>query len=172
MDGILCPRKSRGRGTEYGGYSDAVVTKSLTVPRGLNIYNGEIITSPHTQYETPYEGAFDSFGITPEGDTVLGTPSLTINCTDLTQDAGSSVKVNGLNRLPANNAIMLYSDKGCPENYSLSDAYEIVIDCDYDYTVKQDAVIKGKITAICKEGDENPKMQENRFILCARGARP
>lgn len=157
-----------GSGTEYGGYKDAVVTKSLTLPRGLNIYNGEIITSPHTSYETPYEGAFDCFGITDDGESILGTPSLVIDCVDVTQN-NQSIKVNGLNRLPADKAIMLYSNRGCPENNSLADAYEIVIDCDEDYRVTQGSTIRGKVTAICKEGDENPKMQSNRFILCARG---
>lgn len=156
-----------GSGTSYNGYDDAVVTKSLTLPRGLNIYNGEIITSAHTSFETPYEGAFDCFGITDDGESILGTPTLVINSQNITQNA--AIKVNGLNRLPANNALMLYSDKGCPENYSLSDAYEIVIDCDEDYKVTQNSTIRGKVTAICKEGDENAKMQPNRFILCARG---
>ncbi|MBR5005728.1 MAG: phosphodiester glycosidase family protein [Clostridia bacterium] len=157
-----------GSGTSYGGCKDEVVTHSLTVPRGLDMYDGEIVSSPHTTAETPYEGAFDAFGITPDGRTVLGTPSLKITCKDLTQNS-EEIKLTGLNRLPANKAIMLYSDKGPEDNAALDDAYEIVIDCDYDYCIKQGAVIKGKITAICKEGDENPKMQENRLILTARG---
>ncbi len=159
-----------GSGTNYGGCKDEVVTHSLTIPRGLDMYDGEIISSPHTSAETPFEGAFDAFGITPDGRTVLGTPTLKINCKNLTQGS-AEVKLTGLNRLPANKAIMLYSDKGPADNAALDDAYEIVIDCDYDYCIKQGAVIKGKITAICKEGDENPKMQPNRLILTARGDR-
>jgi len=159
-----------GSGTEYGGYKDAVVTHSLTLPRGLNMYNGEIISSPHTTAETPYEGEFDAFGITADGRTVLGTPKLNITCTNLTNTSLSSIKLTGLNRLPANKAIMLYSDKGCEDNYSLDDAYEVIIDCDYDYCIKQNAVIKGKVTQICKPGEANVKMKENRLILTARGS--
>ena len=158
-----------GKGTEYGGFSDAVVKHELTIPRGLDMYNGEIISSPHSSAETPFEGNFDAFGITPDGRTVLGTPSLVIKMNDLTDTSVKEVKLTGLNRLPADKAIMLYSDRIGTDNASLDDAYEIVIDCDYDYVIKQGSVIKGKVTAICKEGDENPKMQENRLILTARG---
>lgn len=159
-----------GSGKSYGGCSDEVVKHSLTLPRGLNIYNGEIITSPHTSAETPFEGNFDCFGITADGRTILGTPTLKITCKDLTQGSGE-VKITGLNRLPANKSIMLYSDKSAPDNAALDDAYELVIDCDHDYVVKQDSVIKGKVTAICKPGDEDPKMKPNRFIMTARGAK-
>ena len=159
-----------GSGTEYGGCKDAVVKHSMTLPRGLNIYNGEIITSPHTTAETPYEGNFDCFGITADGRTVLGSPTLKITCKNLTQDT-KEFKITGLNRLPADKAIMLYSDFGAPDTASLDDAYELVIDCDRDYTITQGSVIKGKVTAISKPGDEDPVMKPNRFILTARGKR-
>ena len=159
-----------GSGTSYGGYSDPVVTHSMTLPRGLNIYNGEIICSPHSSAETPLEGAFDCFGITADGRTILGTPTMKINCKNLTQGT-DAFKITGLNRLPANKAIMLYSDRGAPDTASLDDAYELVIDCDHDYKITQNSSIKGTVTAICKSGDENPKMKPNRFIMTARGAK-
>ena len=158
-----------GSNTEFGGYSDAVVTHSLTIPRGLDIYDGEIVSSPHTQKETPYERQICAFGITPDGRTVLGTPDLKIKLTDLSRSDVETVSLNGLNRLPANNAIMIYSDKMAADTASLSDAYEIVIDCDYDYVIKHGSVIKGKVTSICKKGDEDPVMKENRLIVTARG---
>lgn len=157
-----------GSKTEYGGYKDAVVTKVLTVPRGFNMYDGEIITSSHMQQETPFEGEFQSFGFTADNKPYLGQPKVTVKVTNITQNIENK-KIDGINRLPANNAVVMYTDKGALSNYSLANAYEIVIDCDYDYVVKHDAKIKGKITAICKEGDENPSMQANRIILTARG---
>ncbi|MBP5311312.1 MAG: phosphodiester glycosidase family protein [Clostridia bacterium] len=160
-----------GKGTEYGGFKDAVVKHELTIPRGLDMYNGEIISSPHTSAETPFEGPFDAFGITPDGRTVLGTPSLQIKLKDLTRPSMEEVKITGLNRLPADKAIMIYSDKFGQDTAALDDAYEIVIDCDYDYVIKQDAVIKGKVTSIHKEGDENPVIKENRLVVTARGSK-
>ena len=157
-----------GSGTTYGGFSDAVVTKSLTVPRGFNMYNGEIITTAHMNQETPFEGAFQSFGFGADNTPYLGQPVVTIKTINLTKDVSKTV--NGINRLPANNALVMYTDKGVLSNYSLSDAYEVVIDCDYDYVVKHDAEIKGKVTAICKEGDADPEMKPNRIILTAIGS--
>ena len=157
-----------GAGTNYGGYKDAVVTEELTVPRGFNMYDGEIITSAHMQQETPYEGDFQSFGFTADNKPYLGQPRTTVKINNTTKDVTKSI--NGINRLPAKNALVMYTDKGVLSNYSLSDAYEVVVDCDYDYVVKHGETIKGKVTAICKEGDADPKMQANRIILTARGS--
>lgn len=160
-----------GSGTKYGGFSDAVVTKSLTVPRGFDMYNGEIITSAHMTMETPYEGAFQSYGFTADNKAYLGQPTVTIEVKDNTQGS-ETVKADGINRLPANNALVMYTDKGALSHFALKDAYEVVIDCDYDYVVKHGAIIKGKVTAICAEGDEDQAMKENRIILTARGKKP
>ncbi|MBO7504430.1 MAG: phosphodiester glycosidase family protein, partial [Clostridia bacterium] len=161
----------QGSGTTYGGCSDPVVTKALELPRGISIYNGEIVCGGHTTAETPYEGAFDCFGITADGRTVLGTPTLKVKMNVPTQPDMGSVTVTGFNRLPSDGAIMLYSDKGPASDYCLSDAYEIYIDCDFDYCVKQDSVIRGKVTAISEPGQARQAMKENRFIITARGTR-
>ena len=157
-----------GSGTNYGGFSDAVVTKSLTVPRGFNMYDGEIITTAHMMQETPFEGEFQSFGFTADNKPYLGQPRTTIKIKNTTRDISKAI--NGINRLPAKNALVMYTDKGVLSNYSLSDAYEVVVDCDYDYIVKHGETIKGKVTAICKEGDADPQMKANRIILTARGS--
>ena len=122
-----------GSGTTYGGYSDAVVKKSLTLPRGYTVYGGEIICSQHMIQETPYEGVFQSFGIADDGTALLGCISLDISIRNQTQN--NSLKADGLNRLPANDALVLYTDKGPTSNYCLDDAYEVVLDFDSDYTV-------------------------------------
>lgn len=88
-----------GSETSYGGYTDAVVTKSLTLPRGFNMYNGEIITSAHMSQETPFEGAFQSFGFTADNRPYLGQPTVTIQVKNITQDT-EQVKADGINRLP------------------------------------------------------------------------
>ncbi|MBR4881009.1 MAG: InlB B-repeat-containing protein, partial [Clostridia bacterium] len=159
----------QGSGTSYGGYSDAVVTKALTLPRGFNVYDGEIVCSAYMQQETPYEGEFWSFGVTEDNIPLIGCPELIISVTNNTK--GVTVNPHGLNRLPANNALVVYSDKGCLNNYALSDAYEVVIDCDYDYTVKSGASITGKVTGIYSSSTStNPEMKANRIILTARGS--
>ena len=156
-----------GAGTNYGGFSDAVVTAELTVPRGFNMYDGEIITSSHMSLETPFEGEFQSFGFTADNKPYLGQPKTVTKIKNATKD--TTMAINGINRLPVKNALVMYTDKGALSNYAVSDAYEIVVDCDYDYVVKHGETIKGKVTAICKEGDADPQMQANRIILTARG---
>ncbi len=155
-----------GSGTSYGGYSDAVVKKSLSLPRGFNAYNGEIVTSAYMFQETPYEGEFWSFGTTPENQVVMGCPELdiTITCNNKVTNA------DGLNRLPANNALVVYSDKGCLNNYALDDAFEVLIKVDYDYTICHEASITGTVVGIYdKNTANNPTMQANHLILTARG---
>lgn len=159
-----------GSGTSYGGYSDAVVTSGLTLPRGFNVYDGEIVCSAYMQQETPYEGEFWSFGITDEYVPMIGCPELEITVTDTTKKISASA--DGLNRLPANDALVVYSDKGCLNNYALSDAYEVVIDCGYDYTVEHGAKITGTVVGIYSStSSSNPTMTANRIILTARGSK-
>ncbi|MBQ4562840.1 MAG: InlB B-repeat-containing protein [Clostridia bacterium] len=159
-----------GSGTSYGGYTDAVVTKALTLPRGFNVYDGEIITSAHMVQETPFEGEFWSFGMTADHVPMIGCPELEISVTN--NSKGAVFAADGLNRLPANEALVVYSDKGCLNNYALSDAYEVVIDVPYDYTVKHGASVTGTVTEIYSSSTaSDPTMQANRIILTARGTK-
>lgn len=158
-----------GAGHSYGGYSDAVVTKALTIPRGFTMYGGEIICTTHMIQETPYEGTFQSFGISSSGEALLGNIIASVNIRNKTQK--QNTKADGINRLPANDAVVMYTDKGYASNYSLKDAKEIVIDCSYDYTVRHGETITGTVTAIVNPGDAKYSMAENRIILTARGSR-
>lgn len=158
-----------GKGTSYKNCSDPVVTKSLTVPRGFNIYDGEIITSSHSRLETPYEGDFYSFGVTEDGRAVLGNPQLSIKVKNASKNLTASA--DGLNRLPSNNALMVYSDVYSTSNYSLSDAFEVVIDCGGDYIVRHGETVKGKVVAITEPGGKKYDMKANYMILTARGTK-
>lgn len=158
-----------GSGTSYMGYSDPVVTKGLTIPRGFSMYDGEIICTTNMVQETPYNGTFQSFGITAEGEAILGDIICGISIRN--RNSGEKISADGINRLPANDALVMYTDKGYASNYSLADAYEVVIDCSYDYVVRQGASINGTVTAIVKPGEEKFPMAANRIILTARGDR-
>ncbi|MBE6686927.1 MAG: hypothetical protein E7591_06805 [Ruminococcaceae bacterium] len=158
-----------GSGTSYNGYSDAVVTKALTLPRGYTVYDGEIVCSAQIRQETPYEGDFWSFGVTNDSVPMIGRPDLDISIKNNSKSV--TVAADGLNRLPANNALVVYSDKGVATTNSLSDAYEVVIDFTTDYTVKHGATMTGTVTGIYSSANasSNPTMQANRMILTARG---
>lgn len=157
-----------GKGTNYNGYADAVVTGSLTVPRGFNMYNGEIITSTHTRLETPYEGDFYAFGVTPDGKAIFGNPQVDVSVTNTTKE--ETAKADGINRLPANNALILYSD-AMSKNNALADAVQIVIDTD-GYKLCHGASIHGTVVQIIPSGDETaPQFKEGRLVLTARGTK-
>lgn len=160
-----------GKGTSYMGYSDPVVTKGLTIPRGFSMYDGEIICTNNMVQETPYNGEFQSFGIAADGEPLLGEIACTVTVKN--RDTGKKVNADGINRLPANDALVMYTDKGYASNYALSDAYEVVIDCDYDYVLRAGAAagINGTVTHITKPGEEKQPMKQNRIILTARGTK-
>ena len=155
-----------GSGTTYGGYSDPVVTRALTVPRSFNVYGGEIITSTYIKQETPYEGDFYAFSMTADGVPVLGNPQVAVSVTS----GSTSLRADGINRLPVSNAIILYTDRGPASNYALSDAYEVAIDCG-DYTVRHGETITGTVAEISAPGEGGVTMRAGRLILTARGSR-
>lgn len=151
-----------------GESDDPVVKKELCIPRGYNVADGEIITTTYMGTETPVDDIFYSFGVADDGTAYIGHISTILTISNLTSK--KNFKADGLNRLPANNSLVVYSDKGPISNYALDDAYEVVIDCTEDYTVKHGERIYGTVTAISEPGTQRYNMQENRIILTARGS--
>ena len=118
--------------------------------------------------ETPYNGTFQSFGISSDGEAMLGNIITTVRLKDRTKN--TICEVDGINRLPANNALVMYTDKGYASNYALSDAYEVVVDCPDGYRIKQGSLVSGTVAAITKPGEEKLPMKEGRLIFTARGS--
>lgn len=104
------------------------------LPRGFNVSNGEIISSAYVEQETPYEDDSYTFGITSDYIPFLAKPGT--NVTVKNETLSSEFTTNAINRLPAMDAIVMYTDKGCLNNYALDDAYEVVIDFDFDYKIQ------------------------------------
>lgn len=157
-----------GSGTNYNGFSDPVVKGELTLPRGFNVYDGEIICSSYMYQETPYEGEFWSFGISADGRALIGCPTLEISL----ENNKTAVKADGLNRLPADNALVVYTDRGCLNNYALDDAYELLIRCDDpEYRITDGTTLRGEIVGVYDENtEENPVMSDGMIIITARGS--
>ena len=117
--------------------------------------------------ETPYDDFFYSFGVADDGTAYIGQISTTLSLINLTTK--KSATADGLNRLPANDSLVVYSDKGPISNYALDDAHEVVIDFTDDYTIKHGTRITGTVTAVSEPGTQRYNMQKNRIILTARG---
>ncbi|MBR7062857.1 MAG: phosphodiester glycosidase family protein [Clostridia bacterium] len=162
-----------GSGTSYGGYSDAVVKKELTVSRSYNVVDGEIFTSGTIEQETPYAGPSWSFGITDDFVPLLGVPAVDIQATDNT--SGSQLRIDGINRLPANNAIIMYTDRVMKtyKGFALDDAYEILLEFDGDYTPAHGMNVTGTVKAVYspENGQDPDYINEKQMILTARGSK-
>ncbi len=145
------------------------VKKGYNIPWGYNMYGGEIVCTNNIKEETPFPDYFRQFGITSDGEAIFGrvlTHTIITN-----ENTGRSIMSEGINRLPALDALITYTDRGMASNYCLDDAYEVVIDCDYDYTVKPGCIVKGTVTSISPPGSKRSSMKANRIILTARGDR-
>ena len=160
-----------GSGTTYMGYSDPVVKKSFPISRSFNIVDGEIFTSETIPQETPFTGASLSFGITDDYLPVMGNPSVNIKISG----AGDLFYGDGINRLPANDALIMYTDRvmGQITDFALDDAYELVIETGYDYKPAHGASITGTVAAIYgPNSSSNPgPITNTQFVLTARGER-
>ncbi|MBR6916672.1 MAG: phosphodiester glycosidase family protein [Clostridia bacterium] len=151
----------------YDNYSTATSKKQLYIPLGFNMHAGEIITTQQTAVETENSGYAPSFGIASDGTPLIGCIDTTV-----TMQYGSNViNIDGINRLPSDNALILYTDKGPASNYCLDDAYELYVDFTYDYTVKNGMGAIGTVSAISEPGEARLSMQSNRMIITARGSR-
>ena len=161
---------SRTSNITYGGVQyGPVVKKTLTLPRGFNVSDGEIISSACIPEETPYESDFYTFGITDDYVPFMCNPGTGITVTNTTRNA--KFYTEALNRLPVEDATVVYTDKGCLNNYALDDAYEVVVDVPYDYKVAHGCSITGTVSGIYGPSSSgNPTMQANRIILTARGS--
>ena len=160
-----------GEGVTYMGYGDPVVKKKFPISRSFNIVEGEIYSTETIPQETPFSGVSMSFGITDDYVPILGNPSADLTLSGL----DFSTHADGINRLPANNALIVYTDRvmGDVTDFALDDAYELVVDAGYDYTAAHGASITGTVTAAYGPDDaDNPgPITDCQFVLTARGDR-
>lgn len=151
----------------YDDYSTAMTKKQLNIPLGFNMHGGEIITTQQTAVETPNSGYAPSFGIAADGTPLIGCIDTTVEI----QTGSARIYPDGINRLPADNAIIMYTDRGPASNYCLDDAYEVYIDFDHDVAVKDGFLEASTVAAVSGPGEARLPMQSNRIILTARGTR-
>ena len=150
-----------------------VSTSEFTVSRAFNIVDGEIYTTGVIPQEPSYAGIPWSFGITDDFVPNLGQPYTEITMTDVT--SGKTATVDGINRVPANNAVIMYTDRlmGSYNNFALDDAYEMLIEFDKDYTMCHGADVTGTLKAIySSSSSENaPKITNKQMVITARGSK-
>lgn len=158
--------------------SAAVTTKTLKVTRGVLMIDGEIWASQQLDQEnldatnnekgTP-AGNKACFGVTDTNQPLVGSPDITITIAV----NGTEITADGLNRLPARNALIVYNHRVNSSNYALNDAYEVELEVEDSSAFTAGGTINAKVIAIYKEGAvtrpalDNP----NTIVLTARGNR-
>ena len=154
-----------------------VSTKVLKVPRGVLILDGEIWASQQIDQEnlgatnaekgTP-AGNKAAFGVTSKNQPLVGSPDIRISM----EVNGQTVKADGLNRLPALNALIVYNHRVNDTNYALKDAYEVELKVDDTSAFKAGGELTAKVVAVYKAGAATrPAIGEKTIVLTARGNR-
>jgi len=155
-------------------------TGALVTPVGFSMSNGEIYASDRIPQESfnstsgniPYEDQI-SFGITSDFIPVISNPDAEVLIKNNTKKLSSYA--DGINRLPAYDSLIMYTDKGPKNNYANDDAFEvkIKITSTSNYVIKHGTNITGTVESVHAPGASNPTMtaDSNYIILTARGSR-
>ena len=155
----------------------SVSKKVLKVTRGILMIDGEIWASQQIDQEnlgatnaekgTP-AGNKAAFGVTSKNQPLVGSPDIRVTMTV----NGKEVKADGINRLPALNALIVYNHRVNDTNYALNDAYEVELKVDDTSAFKAGGEISAKVVAIYKSGAATrPSIGEKTILLTARGNR-
>lgn len=160
-------------------HSNAAVNTNGTfsIPRGMLIIDGEIWSTPQIGNEnleatngekgntTPAKFAF---GVTSSYQPLVGVPDAIISITNNTQE--TSTEADGLNRLPADNSLIVYNDR-VSDSYALADAVEIQIAVDAD-AFKHGGTINGTVQKVYASGQGGKAtISDKVIVLTARGER-
>ncbi len=156
--------------------SSALTSKTLKVTRGVLMIDGEIWASQQIDQEnldatnaekgTP-AGDKACFGITDKNQPLVGSPDINITISA----GGKTIEADGLNRLPARNAIIVYNHRVNDTNYALNDAYEVELEVDQSSAFTAGGTLSAKVVAIYKEGAVIRPALDNpdTIVLTARG---
>ncbi len=156
----------------------SVSKKVVSSPRGILIIDGEIWASAQSDQEnlgatnieqgTP-AGLRPAFGVTDLNQPIIGQPIIT---TTIEID-GKVLDANGINRIPAMDAIMVYNHRLNSSNYALNDSYEVELLMHKNSAFKAGGSITGTIINIYESGStQRPSLESARtVVITARGSR-
>ncbi|MBE6585732.1 MAG: phosphodiester glycosidase family protein [Ruminococcaceae bacterium] len=122
------------------------------------------------KYYTDWQVSGQScFYVLADGTYDIGSaPNLTIAAINTANS--KKVTVDGINRLPAPNSVIVYNKRAYSESLAYEDAYEVYLECATTAFGVDDSVT-GTVTHIFKSGDtaKRPEIGENTVIISARG---
>lgn len=147
---------------QYAG--PQVSTQLLSVPRGILMTDGEILCSQQLLAEAPSGAASNAFGITADGTAVIGCPQIAITLTNLTDN--TTAAADGLNRLPVDDAVLVYNDRLAASNYAMSDAVDYVVAVDSTNRFYNGSTVTGTIVSV----EHAAALTSGRIVITARGS--
>lgn len=150
---------------------------TFAIPRGVQIIDGEIWCSQEIDQEgleatnnergNPASPKY-ALGMTADYQPIVGVPKISIAIANTTK--GTSTTADGLNRLPANNSLIIYN-KRVANSRALKDALEIVIEVNTD-EFRHGETITGKVVNVYPSGQGGTAaISGNHIVLTARGNR-
>ncbi len=144
-------------------------TSTLAVSRGPLMIDREIWATQEIVQEANIGGLKDAFAITSTNQPLVGSPDFKITMRNTTRNI--TVAADGLNRLPGNNAIVLYNRRVNSSNYALSDSYEIELESASPvFTIS--GTVTASVKAIYQSGSSTrPGIGANTILITARGTR-
>ena len=155
----------------------SVSKKVLKVTRGILMIDGEIWASQQLDQENlgatnaekgTSAGNKAAFGVTSKNQPLVGSPDIRVTMTV----NGKEVKADGINRLPALNALIVYNHRVNDTNYALNDAYEVELEVSKSSAFKAGGELTAKVVAIYKPGAATrPAIGSKTIVLTARGNR-
>ena len=151
--------------------------KTLYVSRGALMIDREVWASAQIDQENLDSTTFEkgkpteerpAFAVTDTNQPFVGSPvfafTMTVN--------GTTVKANGLNRLPARNAIIIYNQRVGSANYALDDAYEVEIDVNGSDAFTVNGTVTGTVRAVYPANSATrPAISAGKLVITARGNR-
>ncbi len=166
--------------TDYDGdgqKATGAAVKHGSVSRGIMIIDGEVWATPQIDDENNLETGAERgtpaargpvFAIKADGTAMVGTPTVFMS---IKSESSSAVAVQGLNRLPAPNSIIIYNHRAGTESFAMADAYEIYLESD-NAAFSLSKTVTGTVKAIFESNQEGtrPAITENTIVISARGS--
>jgi len=155
--------------------NDKVTTKTLKTSRGVIIIDGEIWASQQIDAENAEAtnnekgtaaGDKSAFGVTKQNQPLVGSPDIKVSISV----GDTTVKADGLNRLPAINSLIVYNHRIYSSNCALNDAYEVELEVADSAAFTAGGTLTATVKAIYPAGStERPAIGEKTVLLTARG---
>ncbi len=170
--------------TDYDGDHKTATGPSVkggaggSMPMGFMMIDGEIYNTNWLTDENKMDNKYYTdmivsgqacFYVLADGTYDIGAaPNLSIFALNTVN--GKKAVVDGINRLPAPNSVIVYNKRCYSESLAYEDAYEVYLECAYTAFGVDDSVT-GTVTHIFESGDtaDRPDIGENTVVISARG---